>query len=374
MNLVSTIKNGYHKLLPFTVRDKVWRMRDRSVRAVRNFPTESQKKTSHFGRYLNFRFTGRCNACRGKRIVRYMNPAVARVPFSFYRCRDCGFIFVAPLPQIDSFYDEHTSPDFGEGEGIWNNHYLTSIEKHATGRGKLLEIGFGNANFLKLAHEAGWQVHGVELSVGQAEYARRELKLPNIRIGAVEELGYPDDFFDVVAGFNFLEHVPDPRRTLQEIRRILRPRGLVALMCPNMSGIYHLLVDEILGEKDPLNLSWVPPAHLSYFNKNSLRVLMEDVGFTVVGDESHLMNSLWRQHEVTIGPKVTGEKLARLRSEIESSSLPKGEARVARYHQELRRLMIERMAWLMISDLMELEPVLGAESALLFLGEKTGAK
>jgi 2-polyprenyl-3-methyl-5-hydroxy-6-metoxy-1,4-benzoquinol methylase len=355
MNLVSTIKKSYHKILPFTVRDKLWRFRDGSVQTLRSLPAESQKKTRHFGRYLNFRFKGRCNACQGKNILRYTNPIVARLPFSFYRCGDCGFIFVAPVPHLSSLYDEHTSPDFGEGEGIWNTHYLTSIEKHAGARGKLLEIGFGNANFLKLAHEGGWEVHGAELSVGQAEYARRELGLPNIKIGAVEELGYPDDFFDVVAGFNFLEHVPDPRKTLQEIRRILRPQGIVALMCPNISGIYHLLVEELMAEHDPLKISWVPPAHLSYFNKNSLRVLMEGVGFKVVGDESHLMNSLWRQHEVVIGPKVTGEKLERLRSEIESSSLPKGEARVARYRQQIKSLVTERMA----------------ESAILFLGRKT---
>ena len=110
-------------------------------------------------------------------------------------------------------------------------------------------------------------------------------------------------------------------------------------MCPNIAGIYHLLVMEILAENDPLKISWIPPDHVSYFNKANLRILMKDVGFHVVGDESHLMNSLWRQHEVNIGTQVTGAKLAQLRARIQSSTLPKGAARVAAYREELRSLM-----------------------------------
>lgn len=372
MNVISIVKKGYHKVLPFTVRDRFWRLRDRSVQTARNFPAESQKKVSHFRRYLSFRLMGQCNACRGKRIARYRNPRVDRLPYSFYRCEDCDFIFVAPLPDIPAQYAEQTMPEFGEGEATWNAHYLDSIEKYAARRGKLLEIGFGNGSFIKLAHDRGWEVAGAELSAPLAEHARRQLGLPNIELGKIEEIGYPDNFFDVVAGFNFLEHVPDPRATLREIRRILRPNGIVALMCPNIAGIYHLLVLEILAENDPLKISWIPPDHVSYFNKANLRILMEDVGFKVAGDESHRMNSLWRQHEVNIGPQVTGAKLAQLRAEIQSSTLPKGEARVAAYREELRSLMAERMAWAMISDLIELDPELGAESAIFFLAEKTG--
>lgn len=357
MNVNAIVKKSYQKVLPVTMRVQLWRLR---------------KNVNHFGRYLNFRLTRHCSVCRGKRIVRYRNPVVDSLPYSFYKCDDCGFIFVAPSPDTPDQYVERTMPDFGEGEIIWNVDYLNSIENYAPLKGKLLEIGFGDASFIKLAHDRGWEVHGAELSVPLTERARNELKLPNIEVGKIEEIAYPDNFFDVVAGFNFLEHVPDPRKTLGEIRRILKPSGIIALMCPNIAGLYHLLVQEILFENDPLKISWIPPEHISYFNKTNLRILMEDVGFKVVGDYSHLMNSLWGQHEVNIGPGVTGEKLARLRADIQSSTLPKGEARVAAYSEEIRKLLAERMAWTMIADLIELDIDLGAESAIFFLGEKVG--
>jgi hypothetical protein len=130
---------------------------------------------------------------------------------------------------------------------------------------------------------------------------------------------------------------------------------------------------EILADNDPLKITWVPPAHLSYFNKTNLRILLEGVGFTVIGDESHLMNSLWRQFEVNLGAEVTEEKLKGLVSEIRSSSAPQGDARVKRYRQEIKNLLVERMTWTMLSDLMELEPSLGAEVGILLVGKKKAA-
>jgi 2-polyprenyl-3-methyl-5-hydroxy-6-metoxy-1,4-benzoquinol methylase len=308
-------------------------------------------------------------------VVRYKNPVVDYLPFGFYRCRDCNFIFVYPLPDIMSsaYYEAGTLPDFGEGEAVWNGHYLDSIGKYANAGGKLLEIAFGNASFLRLAHQRGWEVYGTELSVPRVEHARAVLKLPNISLGTIEEVGYPEKFFDVVAGFNFLEHVPDPRKTLEGIMRVLRPSGVLALMCPNISGIYHSLMPEILADNDPLKISWCPPEHISYFNKSNLRMLLEDVGLTVICDESHLMSSLWRQFEVSIGPKPTDEKLGRLVARIGASASPKGDAKVTEFRDEIKRLLAERMTWTMLSDLSKLEPMLGAEPGILMLGRKLGA-
>ncbi|HEY8187322.1 MAG TPA: class I SAM-dependent methyltransferase [Pyrinomonadaceae bacterium] len=299
----------------------------------------------------------------------YTNQTIVKLPFRFYSCQDCGFIFVlAPSSaELEEVYEGHSLGDFGEGEVIWNDHYLRCINNYANGRGKLLEMGFGNGSFLKLAHENGWEVYGVNLSKPQVERAREVLKLPNLSFGTLEEVAYPDNFFDVVAGFNFLEHVPDTRKILKEIRRILRPSGVFAVMCPNIAGIYHSLMPEILAENDPLQISWVPPVHLSYFNKTNLRLLLESAGFEEIGDASEAMTSLWLQFEPEIGPKVTDQKLADLQGEIRSSSLSKGDPRVAKYRDQIKRLLIERMTWTMLSDLMKLEPPLGAEVGVLLL-------
>ncbi len=360
--MLSKAKNSFRKALSMDTRVKLWRARARLRQKVGDVAFRLHARSGPDG--------NRCVVCKGKNIQRFSNSTVAQLLFTFYECRECGFIFVAPTPNLAGVYTDTEMPEFGEGEGVWNSHYLEAINKHSNGKGKILEIGFGNASFLKLAHDNGWEVHGTDMGESLVRYATEELKLPNIKLGSIEDLNYPDNFFDVVTGFNFIEHVPNPRKTLEEIRRILRPNGVIALMCPNIAGIYHRLMPEILGNNDPLKISWVPPYHLSYFDKPSFQTLLEDVGFKVVADESHRMSSLWRQFEVNLGPQVTGEKLQQLSSKIKSSSTPKGDARVAEHYDEIKTLLIERMTWTMLTDLMELEAILGAEVGILLVGKK----
>ena len=40
--------------------------------------------------------------------------------------------------------------------------------------------------------------------------------------GSVEDLPFPDDAFDLVLGIEMLEHVPNPRRALEEFARVAR--------------------------------------------------------------------------------------------------------------------------------------------------------
>jgi SAM-dependent methyltransferase len=356
----SFLRTSYQRILPPTVRAKVWCLRKR----LRDLPTESQ----NLRRHLSFRLSGRCTVCRGRNLVKYTNPTVARLRFRFYTCQDCGFIFVLAPPDLASVYAAHAIPDLGDE--VWNGHYLDCINKRAHSKGKLLEIGFGAGGFLKLAYDDGWTTYGTDLSEPVVKHAREELNLPNISLGTIEEVGYENDVFDVVAGFNFLEHVPDARNLLLEIRRILRPCGVLAIMCPNIAGIYHSLMPDILSDNDPLQISWVPPEHVGYFNKTNLRMLLESVGFAGIEDASHLMSTLWQQFEPDIGPKATDQRLEALISQIKVSKLPKGDARVVEYRERIRRLIVERMTWTMLADFMKLEPALGAEVGVLLLAQK----
>jgi SAM-dependent methyltransferase len=52
-------------------------------------------------------------------------------------------------------------------------------------------------------------------------------KRVNYVTGYGENLPYEDNFFDMVYIRNALDHVEDPRRTLQEVHRVLRPGGAV---------------------------------------------------------------------------------------------------------------------------------------------------
>lgn len=78
------------------------------------------------------------------------------------------------------------------------------------------------------------QTIGIDIGEEQLEGARalaHELGAMNVSFqqGNIFALPFEDDSFDVVFSQTVLYHIPSPRRALSEIRRVLRPGGLIAL-------------------------------------------------------------------------------------------------------------------------------------------------
>jgi len=77
------------------------------------------------------------------------------------------------------------------------------------------------------------EVVGVVGRNGQVDIARRragERGLANVRfeVGSIYALPFPDGSFDVAYAHTVLQHVREPLRALREMRRVLKPGGLVA--------------------------------------------------------------------------------------------------------------------------------------------------
>jgi len=87
--------------------------------------------------------------------------------------------------------------------------------------GTFLEIGCAGGAMLAEARDHGYQTIGVELSPEMASWGRNHLGL-DIRTGTLEGQKFLNHAFDVVFLGDVMEHLPDPKQTLVEIRRILK--------------------------------------------------------------------------------------------------------------------------------------------------------
>lgn len=84
-------------------------------------------------------------------------------------------------------------------------------------------------------------VTGVEptddaLSLARAEAQLYRLSNISFTTSDVHKLDFPDDAFDVVHAHQVLQHVADPVRALQEMRRVCTPGGIVAARDADYSG------------------------------------------------------------------------------------------------------------------------------------------
>jgi len=114
---------------------------------------------------------------------------------------------------------------------------------HLTPGLRLLDCGCGPGTITVGLAEAvaPGQVVGVDLEPGQVALAEktasaRGLRNAHFEAASIYRLPFPDGAFDVVFSHALFEHLSEPAAALQEIRRVLRPGGTVALSSPDWSG------------------------------------------------------------------------------------------------------------------------------------------
>ena len=88
------------------------------------------------------------------------------------------------------------------------------------------------------------------------------------------DAGYPEAHFDQVIIWHVFEHLLDPRRTLEEIHRVLKPGGRLILAVPNFSSFQARATGPAWFHLDL-------PRHLYQFPLAALDQLLERVGFAV---------------------------------------------------------------------------------------------
>jgi 2-polyprenyl-3-methyl-5-hydroxy-6-metoxy-1,4-benzoquinol methylase len=137
-------------------------------------------------------------------------------------------------------------------------------------RGRLLEVGCGSGTILKGMADLGWAAEGVDFDPAAVENCRR--RGLNVRVGILESLGYPANWYDAIIMSHLIEHVHEPLELLTECHRILKPGGRLSLVTPNINSAGHRLYRSSWFHLDP-------PRHLRVFSVPALKMLLQKAGF-----------------------------------------------------------------------------------------------
>jgi len=201
--------------------------------------------------------------------------------YSIEQCRVCGLGVTTPFPEPGTLVtvNQETYPvvqrvaAYRSRQNYFEKRYrrqLSDIGK-LKAEGRLLDIGCNIGMFLNEAAKAGFSVVGVELNRECAEYARTNSGL-EVYSDYLEKIVFQAESFDVVTMYDVLEHIPDMKSMLAEVKRILRPCGLLVIQSPNL--------DSLMADLTGSSWSWLsPPDHLYHFTPGALELLLEQSDF-----------------------------------------------------------------------------------------------
>lgn len=127
--------------------------------------------------------------------------------------------------------------------------------------------------------------YGVDVYKKAIEYAKKTY--PSIRFFHADAQALPFDTnsFDLILFYETVEHIEDPRRALEELKRVLKKKGTVIVAMDSGSFLFRLIW--FFWEKTSGRV-W-QGAHLHPFHHAQLEKLIQKVGFRIVGKKfSHL--------------------------------------------------------------------------------------
>lgn len=222
--------------------------------------------------------------------------------WSFQRCNACGVYWLDPAPPLHELwkayatYHTHTrktSGRFGKAMlslvhrfiklgllPLWianglkrEADYLRFMTLADEPAGKLLDVGCGGGRLLNRMKKRGWQVEGTDFDEQATNKVASRYGIKT-HVGDLPQCGLPAATFDAITMSQAIEHLYDPKATLRECLRLLRPGGLLVMTTPNV----HSIGATKFGASWR---GWEAPRHLHLFTVQSLQQLTQGVGFEI---------------------------------------------------------------------------------------------
>jgi 2-polyprenyl-3-methyl-5-hydroxy-6-metoxy-1,4-benzoquinol methylase len=232
---------------------------------------------------------GACDLC-GSNVPQVLSTkvsdgGVAPVAVDLLMCGACGLVFLDPasnIPRGSDYWESHSSAKsrtptavlvlklLNRARGV-----LSRVQRFTEAPGRLLDVGTGTGAILKVFHDAGWSVAGVEPSEDYAGYAKSQCPDARVQCSQFETAALSGSVFDLITMSHVLEHASSATEFLRVARELAGPGGLLYVEVPDLLAIppqMHLW-------------EYAELAHRFYFTERTLTGLMAKTGWQVVSVE-----------------------------------------------------------------------------------------
>jgi 2-polyprenyl-3-methyl-5-hydroxy-6-metoxy-1,4-benzoquinol methylase len=218
------------------------------------------------------------NISNKKHFLTVADHSVSKEVFDLYHDEELDMLITHPQPSLDMLWKYYESADYishtDSKRSLFEKAYhfvksialknkldlINSLQPH---KGKILDIGAGTGDFLFIAKQNGWQTTGVEPSDKARKIAISK------GISFVENTTQIEDHsFDVITMWHVLEHVPDLEQQKKELKRLLKPKGVLVIAVPNFKSFDSQYYGKFWAAYDV-------PIHFWHFSKSAIQKLFQ---------------------------------------------------------------------------------------------------
>ena len=227
-----------------------------------------------------------CSLCGDRRVQPLLSPRdpEGRWAYEVVRCPTCGFLYRHPGIRPDRLGELYSG---GYGKFLAGHYSTRRMRRYrlvmrafrpvfAEGGGRrLLDFGCGAGDFLRLAHQRGFDPYGVDLSADAIRRAREHESGRNAFRGSPDEV--PEiaaGGFDVITMWSVLAHLATPVEDLTTLRGLLAADGVLLVLTVNANSLV------LKARRDAW--SGFTKNHLKFFAPATLRILLRRAGFAAV--------------------------------------------------------------------------------------------
>jgi 2-polyprenyl-3-methyl-5-hydroxy-6-metoxy-1,4-benzoquinol methylase len=234
--------------------------------------------------------TAACPVCGSKNLAPYLKTKdyfLTGEEFDLVQCNECSFVFTSPVPEPDHIFSYYDSPEYVSHEikksSFFDRFYALARKRNIRFKykvvtqfktpGKLLDVGCGTGELLKYFKDNNWYSIGIEPVEKARSFAKDTYSLD---VFDEKQLHLFDtQYFDVITLWHVLEHVYDLNRRIEELKRILKPDGVLIIAVPNINSYDAAYYGQYWGALDV-------PRHLYHFSQKTMSLLLENHRFKVV--------------------------------------------------------------------------------------------
>jgi len=221
-----------------------------------------------------------CNSSSSELFLTCKDHTVSRETFDIVRCISCGFKYTNPRPELNVLGNYYKSEDYvshsNTKKGFINSTYQT-VRKYTLIKklqliskyyktGKVLDIGSGTGEFLNICKNAKWETIGIEPSDDA-----RNMSITNysLDIRKEEEIAnLISESFDIITMWHVLEHVPDLNTRIEDLKRLIKPNGIIIIAVPNCNSLDAKIYKENWAAYDV-------PRHLYHFTPKDIEAVFK---------------------------------------------------------------------------------------------------